>query len=280
MTASSGFGPNSANAMPYASHASRAVGNERARPAKVRESLRTRSIARCSLPESMRFSSELPPPTPRRWSAPRGPAPRPDRFPRSLPSRPPFFFFLALPWGGMAAAARVPNARCRERGRRRCAPTFPHKRKIARSRPYGNRVLPVTEAERPISVSRCTSSARVRHGDPPARAEHGRQVGGGDRPHAASAGLRKPSGRRRGTAPLPCVPHRDAHDTRKNTPIPSSLRPLPRARPPQRKHRSDARFRPSIRTGGAGSRSATLAFGAGAALGSAYTGTSLAHPRR
>ena len=57
-------------------------------------------------------------------------------------------------------------------------------------------------------------------------------------------------------------------------------RPLPRARPPQRKHRSDARFRPSIRTGGAGSRSATLAFGAGAALGSAYTGTSLAHPRR
>ena len=71
-----------------------------------------------------------PPPTPREWSAPR--APRPDRFPRSLPSRPPFFFFLALPWGGMAAAARVPNARCRERGRRRCSPDFLPQRKIHR----------------------------------------------------------------------------------------------------------------------------------------------------
>ena len=217
--------------MPYASHASALSGTSAHARRRSASPSRTRSIARCSLPESMRFSSELPPPTPREWSAPRGPAPRPDRFPRSLPSRPPFFFFLALPWGGMAAAARVPNARCRERGRRRCGPDFSAQAENnARSRPYGNRVLPVTEAERPISVSRCTSSARVRHGDPPARAEHGRQVGGGDRPHAASAGLRKPSGRRRGTAPLPCVPHRDAHDTRKNTPIPSSLPPPP-ARP-------------------------------------------------
>ena len=90
-----------------------------------------------------------------------------------------------------------------------------------------------SDGARPISVSRCTSSARVRHGDPPARAEHGRQVGGGDRPHAASAGLRKPSGRRRGTAPLPCVPRHCAKNTRKTrpsfSPAPSRAPVLPNA---------------------------------------------------
>ena len=111
------------------------------------------------------------------------------------------------------------------------------------------------------------------HGDPSARAEHGRQVGGGDRPHAASAGLRKPRRRRRGPPPLPCV-----------HPIFDILL-FSLARPPSLLSPCTSRLHlttnlvdcSSLNVGGAGSRSASLAFGAGAALGSAYTGESVIH---
>ena len=108
-----------------------------------------------------------------------------------------------------------------------------------------------------------------RDGDPSARAQHGREVGGGDRPHPSPSCVRISRRRRRGPHALPCVPFTPPHRA------PRCCFPLPAHRNHARLTLSPPDHLASSSSGGAGTRSASLAFGAGAALGSAYTG---AHP--